>query len=369
MLFLDEVHRFSKTQQDALLPAVENRWVTLVAATTENPFFSVVAPLLSRALLLRLEPLTDDDVRTLLNRALTEPRGLAGAVTLTPEAAEHLVRIAGGDARRALTALEAGAGAVAATGGDQIDLPTLEEAVNRAAVRYDRDGDQHYDVVSAFIKSLRGGDVDAALHYLARMVEAGEDPRFIGRRMIILASEDVGLADPMALQVAVAAAQALELVGLPEARLNLAEAAIYLALAPKSNAVIAAIDSASADVRAGRIGAVPPHLRDAHYAGAGRLEHGRGYRYPHDFPGGVVRQQYAPDAVVDREYYRPTPYGAEAAYGDRLAALRAVQRGPVATTDVAGEFRPRCTPTPPRPEERTRLGAADDGAVARPPTG
>ncbi len=363
VLFIDEVHRFSKTQQDALLPAVENRWVSLVAATTENPFFSVISPLLSRSLLLTLEPLSDDDIRSVVCRALADPRGLAGTLELAPGTLEHLVRIAGGDARRALTALEAGAGAAAAAGVPALDLATLETAVDRAAVRYDRDGDQHYDVVSGFIKSMRGGDVDAALHYLARMIEAGEDPRFIARRMVILASEDIGLADPTALPTAVAAASALELIGLPEARLNLAQAVIHLCLAPKSNAVIAAIDSATADLRAGRAGLVPPHLRDAHYAGAGKVDHGRGYRYPHDFPGGVVAQQYAPDPVVGREYYRPTAYGAEAAAGERLAGLREILRGDreVTAEDVAAGFRPRCTPTPPLVAELAEPGADPSG--------
>jgi putative ATPase len=327
VLFVDEVHRFNKSQQDALLPGVEAGLVTFVGATTENPFFSVISPLLSRSLLLTLEALTSDDITALVQRALADERGLAGKFTLAEDALAHLLRIAGGDARRALTALEAGAGAAEAVGADSIDLATLEQAVDRAALRYDRDGDQHFDVVSAFIKSLRGCDVDAALHYLARMIEAGEDPRFIARRMVILASEDVGMADPQALGVAVAAAQALELVGLPEARLNLAQAAIYLALAPKSSAVIHAIDAASDDVRQGLAGPVPTHLRDAHYPGARRLQHGKGYRYSQDFPGGVVEQQYAPDAVAERDYYRPTDRGAERAAAQRLAALRAVLRG------------------------------------------
>ncbi|HEU4546608.1 MAG TPA: replication-associated recombination protein A, partial [Microlunatus sp.] len=262
VLFVDEVHRFTKAQQDALLPGVENRWVTLVAATTENPFFSVISPLLSRSLLLTLEPLTDDDVRGVIAHALTDERGLAAAVTLEQDAEDHLVRLAGGDARRALTYLEAAAGAAVSKGSETVDLATTETAVDRAAVRYDRQGDQHYDVTSAFIKSVRGSDADAALHYLARMVEAGEDPRFIARRLVILASEDIGLADPTALPTAGAAAQAVQLIGMPEARLNLAQATIALALAPKSNAVIKAIDAAGADVRAGRIGPVPAHLRD-----------------------------------------------------------------------------------------------------------
>src|SRR4051794_17599137 len=262
VLFVDEVHRFSKTQQDALLPAVENRWVTLVAATTENPFFSVISPLLSRSLLLTLEPLTDDDIRTVVRRALTDPdRGLAGTVTVEPDAEDHLVRLAGGDARRALTALEA-AGA-----SDTVTLELLEQAVDKAAVRYDRDGDQHYDVISAFIKSIRGSDVDAAMHYFARMVEAGEDPRFIARRLVISASEDIGMADPSSLQAAVAAAQALELIGMPEARINLAQAVIHLSLAPKSNAVLAAVDTALPDIRAGRTRTGPPDLRDSPHPG------------------------------------------------------------------------------------------------------
>ncbi len=337
VLFVDEVHRFSKSQQDALLPGVEAGLVTFVGATTENPFFSVISPLLSRSLLLTLEPLDDAAVGVLVDRALADERGLGGRLRLAAAAREHLLRLAGGDARRALTALEAGAGAAEAMGRDEIDLATLEQAVDRAAVRYDREGDQHYDVTSAFIKSIRGGDVDAALHYLARMIEAGEDPRFVARRLVILASEDVGLADPAAMGVAVAAAQALDLVGLPEARLNLAQATIYLSLAPKSNAVIRAIDAASADVRAGLTGAVPAHLRDAHYPGARRLQHGRGYRYPHDFPGGVVGQQHAPDAVAGRDYYRPTDRGAERAAGQRLAALRAVLRGGPARESIGND--------------------------------
>jgi len=336
VLFVDEVHRFSKTQQDQLLPAVENRLVSLVAATTENPAFSVISPLLSRALLLCLEPLTEEDIRTLVHRALTDTRGYAGAVRLDPDAEDHLVRIAGGDARRALTALEA------AAQSPVVDLTTLERAVDRAAVRYDRAGDQHYDVTSALIKAIRGSDVDAALHYLARMFEAGEDPRFIARRLVILASEDVGLADPTALTVAVAAAHALELVGLPEARLNLAQATMHLALAAKSNAVTTAIGAASADVRAGIGGPVPAHLRDAHYPGAARLHHGDGYRYPHDLPAGVAAQQYAPDALSGRDYYRPSGRGAERVLVERVAQLRAIVRA--ATAELDGQ--PAATPRP-----------------------
>jgi putative ATPase len=326
VLFVDEVHRFSKAQQDALLPGVENRWVTLVAATTENPFFSVISPLLSRSLLLTLEPLTDDDVRAVVRRAIEDERGLSGAVQVDEDALDHLVRLAGGDARRSLTYLEAAAGAVSSE-GSVIDLETVEKAVDRAAVRYDRQGDQHYDVISAFIKSVRGSDVDASLHYLARMIEAGEDPRFIARRLVILASEDVGLAHPSALTTAVAAAQAVQLIGMPEARLNLAQATIELALAPKSNAVIKAIDAASADVRSGKIGQVPPHLRDAHYAGSKKLDHGTGYEYSHDAPFGIAEQQYAPDVVLDAEYYQPTTLGAEAAMKERWERIRRMIRG------------------------------------------
>ncbi|HLV76291.1 recombination protein MgsA [Actinomadura hallensis] len=325
VLFVDEVHRFNKAQQDALLPAVENRWVSFIGATTENPFFSVISPLLSRSLLLTLEPLGDDDLREVIHRALTEERGLGGAVSLDPAAEDHLVRLAGGDARRALTYLEAAS--LVAEDGAVIDTDVLERAVDRAAVRYDREGDQHYDVISAFIKSIRGSDVDAALHYLARMIEAGEDPRFIARRLIVHASEDVGMADPTALQTAVAAAQAVEFVGLPEARINLAQAVIHLSLAPKSNAVITAVDAALADVRKGLAGPVPGHLRDAHYKGAAKIGHGQGYKYAHDHPGGVVRQQYAPDTVDGREYYRPTRHGAESRFAEVLARIRSVLRG------------------------------------------
>ena len=326
VLFIDEVHRFSKTQQDSLLSAVEDRIVSLIAATTENPFFSVVSPLLSRSLVLALQPLADDDVRTLLHRALTSDRGLDGAVTLSAEAEEHLVRIAGGDGRKALTALESGAGAALAVGAAEIDLPTLETAVAQAAVRYDRSGDQHYDIASALIKSIRGSDVDAALHYLARMVEAGEDPRFIARRLVISASEDIGMADPTALLTAVAAADAVAFIGMPEGHFPLAHAVVHLATAPKSNAITTAIGESVADVRAGRAGPVPPGLRDAHYAGAKKLGHGATYVYPHGHPDGVVPQQYPPDALVGKDYYRPTGRGIEAQIGARLAKLRAIVR-------------------------------------------
>ncbi len=325
VLFVDEVHRFSKSQQDALLPAVENGWVTLVAATTENPSFSVIAPLLSRSVLVTLQPLTDDDIRTLVERAVADERGLAGAVGIDDEAVDHLVRTASGDARRALTGLEAAALATQADGGDVIGLDRVEAAVQRAAIVYDRDGDQHYDIISAYIKSMRGSDPDAALHYLARMLEAGEDPRFVARRIMILASEDIGMADPSVLQTAVAAAQAVALVGMPEAAIILAHATIHASLAPKSNAVVTAIGEASADVRRGAIGRVPPHLRDAHYPGASGLGHGRDYVYPHDLPGGVAAQQYLPDPLAGRQYYRPTRHGSEAGWADVLARLEALR--------------------------------------------
>ena len=336
VLFIDEVHRFSSTQQDALLPSVENRWVTLVAATTENPSFSVTGPLLSRSLLLTLEPLSTDDVRVLVRRAVTDERGLGGTVRLADDAEEHLLRLAGGDARRALTVLEAAAASVleaAADGVDDsgdaplVDLPAVERAVDVAAVRYDRAGDQHYDVASAFIKSMRGSDVDAALHYLARMIVAGEDPRFIARRIIIAAAEEVGMADPSALRTAVAAAQAVALIGMPEARLILAEAVVHVATAPKSNASYLAIDAAIADVRAGKAGPVPGHLRDTHYAGAERLGHGEGYRYAHDEPHGVAAQQYAPDGLTDARYYHPSDRGNERDVGARLERIRQILHG------------------------------------------
>lgn len=316
VLFVDEVHRFSKSQQDVLLPAVENRIVTLIAATTENPSFSVIAPLLSRSLLLTLKPLTDDDLASLVDRALTSEQGLGSpdgpVFTLEPEAREALIRLSGGDARRVLTFLEETASAAEERGLTTIDTELVEASIDRAAVRYDKDGDQHHDVISAFIKSIRGSDVDAAVHYLARMLEAGEDPRFIARRLVILASEDIGMAAPSVLGTCVAAAQAVQLIGMPEARLNLAQATIAAALAPKSNAVITAIDAALADVASGRIGEVPPHLRDAHYQSAAKLGHGVGYQYPHNLPGGVAKQQYLPDALKDARYYTPSGHGNEA---------------------------------------------------------
>jgi len=333
VLFLDEIHRFNKAQQDALLPGVENRWVVLVAATTENPSFSVVSPLLSRSLLLTLKPLTDADIEGLLSRAVADSRGLDGKVELDPEALAHLVRLSGGDARRALTALEAAAGVAfgdaddAEAGPVNVELQHTERALDVAAVRYDRAGDQHYDVASAFIKSIRGSDVDAALHYLARMLEAGEDPRFVARRIVISAAEDVGMADPTALQTAVAAAQAVQLIGMPEGRIILAEAVVHLATAPKSNAAYMGINKAVADVRAGMGNGIPPHLRDSHYPGSKQLGHGKGYKYAHDAPHAVAAQQYPPDDLVGRDYYQPTGNGAERDIAARLERLRKIVRG------------------------------------------
>ena len=325
VLFIDEVHRFSKTQQDALLAAVENRIVLLVAATTENPSFSVVAPLLSRSLILQLQPLAADDIRAVLQRAAADERGLAGKVTIDDDALELLIKLSAGDARRALTALEVAA-ETAGGGGGTITVEVVEQSLDQAAVRYDRDGDQHYDVISAFIKSVRGSDVDAALHYLALMLTAGEDPRFLARRLVILASEDIGMADPMALQTAVAAAQTVALIGMPEAQLTLAHATVHLATAPKSNAVTTALGAAMADIRAGKAGLVPAHLRDGHYSGAEKLGNAVGYKYAHDAPGGVASQQYPPDELVGVDYYQPTGYGAEREISTRLEKLRAIIR-------------------------------------------
>ncbi|MBN4926440.1 replication-associated recombination protein A [Hoyosella rhizosphaerae] len=333
VLFIDEVHRFSKTQQDALLAAVENRIVLLVAATTENPSFSVVAPLLSRSLILQLLPLDANAIGELIDRAVTDPRGLANAATLTDDARDHLIALSSGDARRALTALEAAAeSAFARQQADAspaatIDLHTVETSVDRAAVRYDRDGDQHYDIISAFIKSIRGSDVDAALHYLARMITAGEDPRFIARRLVIHASEDIGMADPTALQTAIAAAQAVQLIGMPEAGLTLTHATIHLATAPKSNGVVAALNAAMTDVAKGKSGPVPTHLRDGHYSGATGLGNAVGYQYPHDNADGVLPQQYPPDDLVGTDYYRPTNHGYEREISVRLPKLRRIIRG------------------------------------------
>ncbi|WP_081630829.1 replication-associated recombination protein A [Microbacterium sp. 11MF] len=337
ILFLDEIHRFTKAQQDALLPGVENGWVILIAATTENPSFSVISPLLSRSLLLTLQPLTDADLGMLIDRAVSDARGLAGAVSLSDEARAALVHLASGDARRALTSLEAAASMAEPAeptdesddGAEETAPPVITaehvaQAVDRALLRYDRQGDEHYDVISAFIKSIRGSDPDAAIHYLARMIEAGEDPRFIARRLVISAAEDIGLADPQALQIAVAAADAVAFIGMPEGRIPLAEATAYLATTAKSNAAYTAINAAIADVRAGGFGRVPIHLRDAHYAGAKRLGHGKGYVYPHDLDVGVATQQYLPDELRGRRYYEPTGRGVERDISARLEKIRKI---------------------------------------------
>lgn len=318
VLFIDEVHRFSKSQQDALLPAVENRWVTLIAATTENPSFSVIAPLLSRSILVTLRPLEEESINELISRALTDERGFAGKLTITDEAREYLVRLAGGDGRKALTILEAAAGSTISAGATDVTLNHVEKAIDVAAVRYDKAGDQHYDVTSAFIKSMRGSDVDASLHYLARMIAAGEDPRFIARRIVIAAAEEVGMADPSALQVAIAAADAVSFIGMPEGRIPLAQAVVHIASAPKSNAAYMAINAALADVRAGKLGTIPTHLRDAHYAGAKDLGHGVGYEYAHDAPHAVGRQNYLPEALTGSHYYHPTDRGFERTISERL---------------------------------------------------
>ena len=327
VLFLDEIHRFSKSQQDALLPGVENGLVVLIAATTENPSFSVVSPLLSRSLLVTLKPLDSEHIRQVLDRAVADPRGLGGAFSLTEEAQEDLIRLASGDARKVLTAVEAVAGVARAAGTSVISADHIAVALDRALVRYDQAGDQHYDVISAFIKSVRGSDADAALHYLARMIEAGEDPRFIARRLMILAAEDIGLADPTALTLAVSVAHAVGLIGMPEGRIPLAEATVYLALAPKSNASYVGINEAQRDIREGRIGEVPPHLRDSHYPGAESLGHGEKYRYPHDDPAGILPQAYAPEPVAGKQYYRASGRGLERELQERSRHIRDILRG------------------------------------------
>lgn len=317
ILFLDEIHRFNKAQQDALLPAVEDGTLVLIGATTENPFFEVNPPLRSRSTLFRLEPLAAPHLRSLIERGLVALDQEAGA-----DAVALLVDRGGGDGRQVLTSLEVAA-ALAHPG--RIELTHAEAALSTSAVRYGRD--DHYDVVSAFIKSMRGSDPDAAVYWLARMLEAGEDPRFIARRLVVFASEDVGMADPAALSVATAAAQALELVGLPEAQLNLAQATIHLATAPKSNRSAAAIWGARADVVAGALGEVPAHLRDSHYTGAEVIGHGAGYEYPHDHEhdelGGWVAQQYLPDGLTDRHWYRPSDHGHEQEVAERMASRAA----------------------------------------------
>ncbi len=310
ILFLDEVHRFSRTQQDALLPHVEEGLLVLIGATTENPYFSLTGPLLSRSTLFRLEPLGPDALRELVERAVQDPRGLGDEpLSLDPDALDHLVSRADGDARHVLTSLEVAAALAAEDGRDRVTLADTEAAMALRVLRYD--DDEHYDVLSAFIKSIRGSDPDAGLYWLARMLEAGEDARLIARRLVILASEDVGLADPTGLLVADAAARAVEYVGLPEARLNLAQAVLYLAKAPKSNSVLTSLEAATLDVRDGATPRVPVHLRDAHYPGAARLGHGDGYQYPHAAPGGWVEQEYRPDEAAAHRYYRASGHGAD----------------------------------------------------------
>ena len=330
ILFLDEIHRFSKAQQDVLLPAVESGWVVLIAATTENPSFSVISPLLSRSLLLTLNPISQEDLEVLVQRAAKDPRGLNGRITSESEVGAHIAALAGGDARKALTILEAAAGALLADADVQVtnlSLQDVELAIDRALVRYDANGDQHYDVISAFIKSVRGSDVDAALHYLARMVEAGEDPRFIARRLIILAAEVVGLADPNALVLATATADAVAKIGMPEGRIPLAETTIYLALAPKSNSAYLAINQAIDDVRSGLTPPIPLPLRSSNYRGAAKTTGaGVGYQYPHDDTRSVVAQRYVEGKVAESTYYTPKELGVERELGERWARLRSIIR-------------------------------------------
>lgn len=330
ILFLDEIHRFSKAQQDALLPGVENGWIVLIAATTENPSFSVISPLLSRSLLVTLEALEETDLVVLISRAVSDERGLGGKFEISDAVIQKIAELATGDARRALTILEAAAASAAARDGAgvaEIDFDAVSQALDRALVRYDKNGDQHYDVISAFIKSVRGSDADAAIHYLARMIEAGEDPRFIARRLMILAAEDIGLADPQALQLAVATAEMVSQVGMPEGRIPLAECTIYLSLAPKSNSAYNAINAALEDIRSGRIGPVPKALRSSNYAGAARSGAGVGYVYPHDDPKSVVEQNYLDRRVANRKYFTPKEIGFERDLVERWARLRSIIRG------------------------------------------
>jgi len=319
LLFIDEVHRFNKAQQDALLPAVEDKLITLVAATTENPAFSIISPLLSRSLVLTLNALSEDSAEKLIDRAMIDPKGLNSKIVMDNDAKSELIKISNGDGRRILTYLEAAAGA--SQDGGVITVENLSKAVSQAIVLYNVD--QHYDVISAYIKSMRGSDVDAALHYLARMIEAGEDPRYMARRLMIFASEDIGMADSNALLVATAAAQAVALVGMPEGALLLAHATVYCASAPKSNAVNVAISEARQDVNSGNIGLVPPPLRD----GATPFGASGDYLYPHDYPDGVVAAQYAPDPLIGKQYYRPTAHGAEARVAKALERIREILGG------------------------------------------
>ena len=331
VLFLDEIHRFSKAQQDSLLPAVEAGIVTLVAATTENPSFSIISPLISRSLVVQLEPLADASLALLVDRALSSERGLHGLVLISDAAKVQLIANAQGDARRALTFLEALAFAAYQRSPKgksvTIGIEDFETALTSAPLRYDRDGDSHYDIISAFIKSVRGSDADAAVYWLARMIEGGEDPRFIARRLMILAAEDIGLADPQALVLATAAAQSVALIGMPEGRIALSEVTIYLALAPKSNTAYNAINSALADVRAGLLSEVPKHLRSSNYAGAEGYGNGVGYDYPHDHNPPVVKQDYVDSKASAKRYYLPKAAGAEEPKIGLWASLRKIIRG------------------------------------------
>jgi putative ATPase len=324
IVFLDEIHRFSKAQQDALLPSVESGGILLIAATTENPSFAVIAPLLSRSLLVRLEPLSKDSIIDLIGKAISEPRGLGGSVEIDDKALNRIVDVSGGDARRALTILEAAASRaieLSETTHPTIGLEDIGASLEAALVRYDREGDQHYDTISAFIKSVRGSDADAAIHYLARMIEGGEDPRFIARRLILLASEDIGLADPTALSIAVAAHDGVSLIGMPEGRIPLAEATIYLALAPKSNSAYLAINEALADVRNGFAPSIPPSLRSNYLSKSDSVE---AYKYPHDDPNSVVSQVYVEGVP---EYFSPKSSGFEKSLVERWTALKSIIRG------------------------------------------
>ena len=342
VLFLDEVHRFNRAQQDVLLPDVEDGVILLIGATTENPFFALNAPLVSRSQIFQFEPLSEDDVKTLVRRAVAdEERGLGRyRVTVTDEALDHWARVSDGDARRALSALEIAVlsqladphAAPEESGRLIVDLAVAEESIQQKAIVYDGTGDEHYDAASALIKSMRGSDPDAAIYWMARMLEAGEDPRFVARRVVICAAEDVGNADPAALMLAVAAMEAVQFVGMPEARIPLAEAVTYIACAPKSNAAILAIDKAMEDVRENRTVPVPRHLRDANYKGAKRFGHGEGYKYAHDYEGGVAPQEYL---GVDKTYYEPTDRGREARIKERLDELKRLRRDGPADGDEA----------------------------------
>ncbi|MDU2072536.1 MAG: replication-associated recombination protein A [Cutibacterium avidum] len=327
VVFIDEIHRFSKTQQDVLLPAVEDGAITLIGATTENPSFSVNSALVSRSILVELSPIDIGDIANLIHSAMLDERGFDNQLTIDEHTIELIARLASGDARQALTRLETVGNLVLARGGTEITPADVEQATGRALQRFDHDSDQHYDIVSAFIKSMRGSDPDATLYWLARLIEGGEDPRFIARRLIVHASEDVGMADPSVLPMAVAAAQAVQLIGMPEARLNLAQAAVAIATAPKSNAILAGIDTALKSVRSGHTEPVPDHLRDAHHPGATALGHGKGYRYPHDYPYHLVAQKYLPSNLEGTYFYRPDDSGFETTIADRLKTIRIINGG------------------------------------------